>query len=78
MVTASSRVALKVSPAWADALENGLRRRIEMGVPSGSFVADGISDWLGEMPFKRGARSKGSFCESAGFAALSAGGRLQA
>ena len=68
----------KVSPAWDAALESGLRRRMEMGVPSGSFVADGISDWLGEMPFKRGGRSKGSFCEPAGFAALSAGGRLQA
>jgi hypothetical protein len=49
-----------------------------MGVPSGSFVADGISDWLGEMPVERGWRSKGSFCESVEFVALSAGGRPQA
>ena len=49
-----------------------------MGVPSGSFVADGISDWLGEMPVERGGRSKGSFCESAEFEAFSAGGRPQA
>jgi hypothetical protein len=49
-----------------------------MGVPSGSFVADGISDWLGEMPVDRGWRSKGSFCESAEFEAFSAGGRPQA
>src|SRR5580658_3201516 len=48
-----------------------------MGVPSGSFVADGISDWLGEMPVERGSRSKGSFCESE-FEASSAGGRPQA
>src|SRR5260370_13220864 len=41
-----------------------------MGVPSGSFVADGISDWLGEIPVGRGWRSKGSFCESAEFEAL--------
>ena len=49
-----------------------------MGVPSGSFVVEGINDWLGEMPVERGSRSKGSFCESAEFEALSAGGRLQA
>ena len=49
-----------------------------MGVPSGSFVVEGISDWLGEMPVERGSRSKGSFCESAGFEALSAGGRPHA
>jgi hypothetical protein len=49
-----------------------------MGVPSGSFVVDGISDWLGEMPVERGWRSKGSFCESGEFEALSAGGRPQA
>jgi hypothetical protein len=48
-----------------------------MGVPSGSFVADGISDWLGEMPVDRGWRSKGSFCESAELGAFS-GGRPQA
>jgi hypothetical protein len=41
-----------------------------MGVPSGSFVTDGISDWLGEIPVERGWRSKGSFCESAEFEAL--------
>jgi hypothetical protein len=41
-------------------------------------VADGISDWLGEMPVERGWRSKGSFCESVEFVALSAGGRPQA
>jgi hypothetical protein len=33
-----------------------------MGVPSGSFVAGGINDWLGEIPVERGWRSKGSFC----------------
>jgi hypothetical protein len=49
-----------------------------MGVPSGSFVVDGISDWLGEIPFERGWRSKGSVCESAEFEAFSAGGRPQA
>jgi hypothetical protein len=70
-------VALKVSPACDDALESTLCRRIGMGVPSGSFVADGISDWLGEMPVERGGRSKGRFCESE-FEALSAGGRPQA
>jgi len=47
--------------ACADALESTFRRRIGMGVPSGSFVADGISDWLGEIPVERGWRSKGAF-----------------
>jgi hypothetical protein len=52
-----------------------------MAVPSGSFVADGISAWLGVMPVEGGWRSKGSFCESAEFEALSPetlGGRPQA
>jgi hypothetical protein len=48
-----------------------------MGVPSGSFVAEGINDWLGEIPVERGWRSKGSFCESE-FEELSDGGRPQA
>ena len=63
-------MAPKVSPGCADALESALCRRIGMGVPSGSFVADGISDWLGEIPVERGWRSKGSFCESAELEAL--------
>jgi hypothetical protein len=33
-------------------------------------VANGISDWVGEIPVERGWRSKGSFCESAEFEAL--------
>src|SRR5208282_5231955 len=77
ITTGSSMVALKVSPACDDALESALCRRIGMGVPSGSFVADGISAWLGEMPVECGGRSKGSFCESAGFEALSPVGRPQ-
>jgi hypothetical protein len=47
-----------------------------MGVPSGSFVVDGINAWLGEIPLLRGWRSKGNFWESE-FEALS-GGRPQA
>jgi hypothetical protein len=49
-----------------------------MGVPSGSFVVEGITDWLGEMPVSRGCRSKGSFCESLELELFSAGGRPQA
>jgi len=69
-MTGSSTVALKVSPACDDALESALSRRIGMGVPSGSLVVDGISDWLGAMPVERGWRSKGSFCDSAEFEAF--------
>ena len=70
-------VALKVSPACDEAVESAFCIRIGMGVPSGSFVVEGINDWLGEMPVERGWRSKGSFCDSAAFEAFSAGGRPQ-
>src|ERR1700730_2868643 len=70
ITTGSSTVALKLSPACDDALESALCRRIGMGVPSGSFVADGISDWLGEIPVERGWRSKGSFSEFGEFEGL--------
>src|ERR1700691_5953434 len=48
-----------------------------MGVPSGSFVVEGIKDRLGETPVERGCRSKGSFWAPE-FEASSAGGRPQA
>src|ERR1700731_898307 len=67
-------VALKASPAWDDALESALCRRMGIGVPSGNFVVDGISVWLGEIPDVCGGRSKGSFCTSE-FEELSEGGR---
>jgi hypothetical protein len=60
-----------------DALESVLCKRIEIGVPSSSFVADGINDRLGEIPVDLGSRSNGNFCES-GFEDVSVGGRLQA
>src|ERR1700684_3834641 len=48
-----------------------------MGVPSGSFVPDGTSDWLGDIPVECGARSKGKVCGFE-FVAFSAGGGEQA
>lgn len=67
-------VPVKVSPVCEAALESEDWRRIGIGVPSGSFVVDGIRVRLGEIPEERGSRSKGSFCALA-FAELSAGGR---
>lgn len=65
---------VKVSPVCEVALESEDWRRIGIGVPSGSFVVDGIRVRLGEIPEERGSRSKGNFCALA-FEELSAGGR---